>query len=426
MINITTDGRLYQGKANQEDVINIKLGWIDNTKLEFLITRKEKSCDLFLSKGLYLSVLFRERDTFVEYTLNVLYDNGFINKVYYTKSSLRHKDSRKAVLQVTGYSPTTLHKHFRAALIKLMIDPIRDLTGKLCIFNKNIKWDLVMKCWVMKDELRQAMRDGLTHITPIMMYYQRTPKKLKQVLGKSAWKSLCKNTFGRNLLICSKSWGIICEGLILANRVPTTLLRGTPDLYPTSYLQDQEIIRVLKELKSRKQIVYKRVTSTLLVLINDTLNQAAKLGKKPKLTSVEKIQQLHDKYTLELLERESGNLSDKPITIELDEIVVASAYTFTPIVSEKDLWMEGHKMHHCVYSYLNAVKKGSYYVYHVSGPDVEETIGMVYSSNKWFLDQIYGHCNQKSQLPEWVLDMFLRSSKLTRRDHGTVDTKRTA
>jgi hypothetical protein len=66
-----------------------------------------------------------------------------------------------------------------------------------------------------------------------------------------------------------------------------------------------------------------------------------------------------------------------------------------PITTFYDLLMEGKTMHHCVGSYVDAIRAGTSYVYKVMSPG-RATLELGHDRNgAWILKQISGYCNKR-------------------------------
>ncbi len=359
--------------------------------------------------------------------LNVDYDG--IDPLYL----IMNKEGRKTITEAIGCGPKTLHRVFRAIILKLFVDHLRPYAPKLCL--KRIRCKTKSNCgYAMKfvycfdklrqledclDKIKQLEKDGIMHLAPLVYADNLCPKGLKEKY-KPIWKALSKNSFTRNMLLRDSMK--IEEHLI---HTPSTILKKKLFIY------NQHQLKIYKA----SRLYYKDYTSGHYQLYRDTFRMAESLGYKPKIKTWEQLKLLHDKYTLEQLEREGGDKSKDLITYDIKPfnmraIGKTNEYLCTPLISEYGLYVEGQKMHHCIYSYLGSVRRKNYYVVHIESLETKEhsTLGLRLGynigrekENNWRVDQHYGHCNQRTSNKEievYVLHQIKQSIKEI--DHDTT------
>lgn len=157
-------------------------------------------------------------------------------------------------------------------------------------------------------------------------------------------------------------------------------------------------IRVINRLRKENNL-------DLLALIQDTLNNAIILDKRIDLNwSVKRLQEEHQVMIQEICKFDIDKKSDEPLyeePINDDNIQMLN--------SEKDVFVEGMTMSHCVYTnYFKSVARGNYQVYHMSTPE-NCTIGVrIDNDGNPSLDQAYRFKNRPIEnLTRMVIQGFL-------------------
>ena len=128
--------------------------------------------------------------------------------------------------------------------------------------------------------------------------------------------------------------------------------------------------------------------------IKDTLKNAVILGRVIDLKwSVKRMNQEHVKMTREIGLLDMKAKSEQPIH---DEIVEADGIRM--LNSEKEIFMEGMTMSHCIYTnYFRSIVRGQYLAFHMSYPE-DCTIGVRCDKDgKPFLDQAYRFRNARCE-----------------------------
>ena len=83
-----------------------------------------------------------------------------------------------------------------------------------------------------REELWQAERDGLQNLMPLIILFQKSPKELKALLGKAAWKKLASNAKTRNRAICllagkrcEKNEDVLADMVRFLTTIETSVIR---------------------------------------------------------------------------------------------------------------------------------------------------------------------------------------------------------
>jgi hypothetical protein len=118
-----------------------------------------------------------------------------------------------------------------------------------------------------------------------------------------------------------------------------------------------------------------------------------------RIGSVEYLERLHDnlssgRYLKKIGLKESWKDIKFP-SAPFEGIQSGNRWILQPIENAYELICESEEMNHCVYSYMDKIKSGEYYVFRLFSP-VRATIGLVKKSeNEWEVQQIFGVNNAK-------------------------------
>lgn len=370
------------------------------------------TCILKSYKGQYAPVhsLFYDKFYFCKVVSNFPID----------RTSLISKEGRDCIMKKLGCSPSTLHRVYRSMVSELLMNDLHPYIRQLCltrrgyirkgIFKLRYQWDFakIQRLRISLDKIKQLDEDGLMHLAPFVMHFNQSPQCLKERFG-SAWKQIAHNSFSRNLLIINTN----ASDAIALLHIPTTVLKKGCHLNPNSRMEPS-LIKKMFYLYKKSRRLYKDFSDREFILFHDMIRLAIRLQRHPSPKTWEDVQRLHDRYVVEQLEKESAPKSDAPITYVLEPWTeklfgTNREYRCTPLVSDRDLYLEGKKMHHCIYSYLNKVQERTYYVIHVENIKTLEqsTLGFsINSSNGTIGKQHLGVQNSKTNNDEITRQVF--------------------
>jgi hypothetical protein len=148
--------------------------------------------------------------------------------------------------------------------------------------------------------------------------------------------------------------------------------------------------------------------------ITDMVNEAMILGKKIDYTwSRNRVKEEHKQWTAEIMKHEIDNIPNVQIP-NFDAVSsIPTPDGITLLGTQKDVFMEGTAMKHCLYtSYWSSIKHANYIAYHVDYNGEEATVGF---SIDRFQDKItlsfsqcYSHFNKSvsSELRKYVMDFY--------------------
>lgn len=110
------------------------------------------------------------------------------------------KANYKAFGDKYGVSAVKFVKIHNAIITSQWIDPVREWSKRLAFVGVTSKPNKALLEMVHKNLpiLEQAKKDGIENVTPLLFAFNKNPSEVKALLGKSLWKTLCKNSFTRN------------------------------------------------------------------------------------------------------------------------------------------------------------------------------------------------------------------------------------
>jgi hypothetical protein len=102
------------------------------------------------------------------------------------------------------------------------------------------------------------------------------------------------------------------------------------------------------------------------------------------------VNNLHDRLVDQFTESEADRITDTAFP----EPPYQGNETILPVTSNRELFKEGKKQRHCVFSYRDSINKGTYYVYQIMEPE-RATLGIKRKNGIWEIDQVKLHRNQR-------------------------------
>lgn len=146
---------------------------------------------------------------------------------------------------------------------------------------------------------------------------------------------------------------------------------------------------------------------------NDYINQCLALNRKINFNwSDKRFKSEHDKLTDEMIKIELEYIGDHKLNY-LGELILPQYCSL--ITTQKDLFIEGTKQKHCIYTnYWDAVKHKTYFAIKVELPNERMTVGIQYSNwnkietGKFIINQIHGYKNSnpsnetRTMIQEWL------------------------
>ena len=298
-----------------------------------------------------------------------------------------------------GITPSHFRKKLYALMLETWYDPVKKDAHKYCYTSRGIQPGLLNRLFEQKESLEQCKKDGIQNIEPFVFYLNKSPKELRELFGKSLWKSLCKNSMTRNIYI-AKLWGMVpftrdeyhVKRVNIMQKFPSYILKqGNKSIYRTFDEVDLWVyLTVGKQMSSSQELQMARNMAL------DTKRMAKQLDKHWSLEwTYAKMCEKHEEYSKAILARKySSETFDHLKDFKLKELVLGE-YTAILCESPLSIQQEGEAMHHCVGSYADSVAAQKYLVYSVRKDGKRSsTIGIFVRDDKYEFNQHYGHCNK--------------------------------
>lgn len=154
-------------------------------------------------------------------------------------------------------------------------------------------------------------------------------------------------------------------------------------------------------------------------LINDLINQCLALNRKINFNwSNKRLKSEHDKLTEEMIKIELEYMANHKLNY-IGELILPDYCSL--ITTQQDLYIEGVKQKHCIYTnYWEQIKNKRYFAIKVELPNERISVGIQYNNpNKWYnypknetpkfiINQIYGYKNSnpsnetRVMIQEWL------------------------
>lgn len=323
-------------------------------------------------------------------------------------------DMAKAYTEYYGVTPKNVLKQARGIHHKILAR--HPEWFKLTRKGKNGLPDMIGTI-VNVDLIDQAVKDGIRNVAPIINLFGKNPQELKVLLGKSLWKSLCKNSYTRNQYLMRHIYNFYADAgrievLKEYNKLPSSVL-AKRHLLSFNYVH-------LAKVKEVTGYSWKKLAKPMgsdwfshLHIIRDTESMAKQYGEPFNMKwSYDKIKALHEKLTKTLKERQAEMERQRETHYqELRKVRASSLHKncifdeilgvkVTLLETAQDVQDEGDKMHHCVGAYAYTVAEGNYLVYHLEKDGVGATLGIEvtkkYTTGEliYMFSQCYGVCNE--------------------------------
>lgn len=110
----------------------------------------------------------------------------------------------------------------------------------------------------------------------------------------------------------------------------------------------------------------------------------------PAQRSLAGLRRVHD----ELVARQNREGGQPTLALHLPPAPVKGTDSIIPLTTPAEILEEGRAMHHCVFSYVHDVARGSTYIYRVLQPE-RATVSLVKRGNSWSIGQLCGIANAR-------------------------------
>jgi len=244
-------------------------------------------------------------------------------------------------------------------------------------FSRQNRWNIEKIVQLSKPNvleiIKQLEKDGLNHLMPVVASLKKSISDIRKDLGKGLWRRISNNSKTRNELIfynfelnkANKNNTLEQKTIInILTTLPTTILRYIVVWNNPANLQYLNFIR--SKVKHKKNIVkhympiYHLIEDTALMNNGDD-NFLTKYGLRG-------INKLHDKLltsTINLMYKKKVSSTALYENTYFLEKITINNIDLIPLVSEEDLFLEGERQKHCVFSYKDSVSLGENFIFHI-------------------------------------------------------------
>lgn len=219
--------------------------------------------------------------------------------------------------------------------------------------------------------VRQAEKDGIPQVAPILAVFGSDPHALRQRFGKSAWRKLHHSELRHNVLRAAIKvhTRIPFEAIF---EIPEAALREAIGMVKAN--GDAAVTEAIRFAKNRSQM------RESVMLVKDFTRMGGEINPK---WSLNRLRKEHDMKARQWALRWSSPEPFAPaFSREID------GFIFTRMVSLADFAAEGCAMHHCIASYGNRAKHGRETAFRIEG---RERASVSFSS---IAMELRGPCNR--------------------------------
>lgn len=298
------------------------------------------------------------------------------------------KLKNEAIFKYTRVPQKEFLKLINGKMFEAFVKPIPELIKlKLCFGRNKLSMDKVNKVIKALPLLSQAYADKQTNILPFILHTNKSPKELKEMLGKGLWKRVCSNTFSRNKAIIEASsvnhWMHLGEfspafkkELTHLVTVPTSLLKyGGYSSNTINWLKTN-----CKGIWNRPADIKRQADffiDTARMIAQETEGDQTEIQVKMLNWSVKRVNDEHEAATKRIFNKRFSK--DRYHWADLVPIgpFMYEGYLVTPLFDSYSIAEEGEAMQHCVGSYAYQSQRGDYLVLSVTKDgERHSTIGM--------------------------------------------------
>lgn len=260
------------------------------------------------------------------------------------------------------------------------------LKENLKFFGKKVTYPLSHKT-EHEELLAQSVKDKTTHLNPLLNITGKTPKELREILGKGLWKQLSNNSYSRNKLLAHEVayWATHGLGTLKTyaerwNKVPSTLLRAgvrspvIASLYKNSGIPLTHFLK-----KTPEAIRFQRLVSDteLMLLSLEGVYLNPEWSKRRVEEEHDRLVILQNNRQRETLEKRDKNMIQDFRTLFKLPVISHSGFVARPCTSPRQVRDEGARMNHCVGVYARYCAEGKYIVYSVVNKEgIHSTLGI--------------------------------------------------
>ena len=268
-----------------------------------------------------------------------------------------------------GITPVNLRKKINVAIREMWIAPVEQEVKRYGFsYGSKLSPRSVQQIWENLDVIREVQEDGLDNLEPFAAILGKNPQQMKEIVGKSAWKQLCKNSRTRNTYIASALLRRGFSSVKTINSFPSWVLKQG---YRGHIPFDETGLWVLEQFKpgeARNMLPSGQFFGFRRMIMerSDTKRMANELGLKfSEKWDYATIHKKHEEYTKLIEERRfSKDVFDWAKDFKIKGLTHGD-FEATLLDNAYAIAEEGRMMHHCVASYADASRSGDYLVYSI-------------------------------------------------------------
>lgn len=231
----------------------------------------------------------------------------------------------------------------------------------------------------VREHVLQAHADGLAHLVPIIIAFEKSPSEIRSNLGGAVWRRLANNSKSRNHKISQA-------------------------LFSVPMGERAEVCASIIGIKSGNlHVLHLEMNRAELAAHADAISTCDGFTEAMMLVrDAHAMRNYNPRWSLNRLRREHDREAERIATAQhstkpfcAPHIATVDGFTFTRLTSPAEVAKEGHTQSHCVGGYIRACQSGRYAVYKVEGKE-RATLGLhIQDGTPWGLDQLYGACNSR-------------------------------
>lgn len=201
-----------------------------------------------------------------------------------------------------------------------------------------------------RDRVRQAERDGISQVAPILVAFRADPAECRARIGKALWRQVHHSQVANN------AWRARIK-------LQSNLDFATIMAIPTGALR--EIVGVVKStgeaaVADAAYIATNRDQMRFAVMLARDVTRMG--GQVDRRWSIRRLREEHDRLVREWTKRTADPTPwAEPWECKVD------GFRFTRLVSHADFAAEGAVMHHCIASYANRAQAGLETAFRIEG-----------------------------------------------------------
>lgn len=250
----------------------------------------------------------------------------------------------------------------------------------------------------LPERVAEALEDNCKNVLPLIIALNRSTKELKELFGKGLWKSLCKNSFTRNMYLgylAKLYWSFnACNSRTIQSLqyAPSTLLKSTILYDLRRWFQGtvrdasseircvilQSVIAWVVNNNNRSLTKFVRDYGPELHILLDTFNMLPVLVSPTEILKISKMDRVqlrlfHDNLAVKA---RTGYYETVNFPSSLPDDFTVDGISVSFIRDTKRLAEEGASMHHCVASYAKRCVSGEYIVVSLISNSGRSTLGL--------------------------------------------------